>query len=71
MLSATTFKNGSFVANLFTKRRSPVTRNLPLNDEYGLFEVLANNHLSFQGEGSTFVSVVTVSDSPKFLEYSN
>lgn len=46
---------------MFAKRRGPVTRPLPRDDEYGLFDVLANAHLSFKGNASAFVSVVTVS----------
>ncbi|KAF2788135.1 hypothetical protein K505DRAFT_315451 [Melanomma pulvis-pyrius CBS 109.77] len=56
--SRTVFKdNYGFVADLFAHRRAPVPQPLSRNDP--MFDILANAHLSFQGNTSAFVSVAS------------
>ncbi|KAF2192254.1 hypothetical protein K469DRAFT_653583 [Zopfia rhizophila CBS 207.26] len=57
--SGTRFDERGFVAALFARRRrnGGISRPIPIDDEYGICKVLANDHLSFQGSCSAFVSV--------------
>ncbi|KAF2691639.1 hypothetical protein K458DRAFT_3619 [Lentithecium fluviatile CBS 122367] len=58
--SGTVFKDGAFAASFFADRRNGVTRPLPRNDEYSIFDVIAQAHLSFENRhGSFLVSVST------------